>query len=123
MIGFFDKKLINNTNQIDLKNKQSCASCGLYKNCLSPRMPPFGKNKKKVMFLGEAPGETEDKRNKPWQGRVGSLLRIVLDELNFNLFDDGISLNAVNCRPPGNKTPTPNQIHCCRPRVLKAIKE
>lgn len=121
MKGFFDKNKLKST--VDPRNKQSCASCGLYKNCLSPRMKPYGKNKQNIMFIGEAPGELEDKRNKPWQGRVGSLLRVVLKELGFDLFEQGLSYNSCNCRPPKNATPTPNQINCCRPKVLKAIQE
>jgi uracil-DNA glycosylase len=121
MKPFFDKNKIKSS--VDPRNTQSCASCGLYKKCLSPRMPPFGKNKQKVMFLGEAPGELEDKRNKPWQGKVGSLLKRTLRELDFDLFEDGISTNSCNCRPVKNTTPKPVQINCCRPRVQKAIKE
>ena len=122
MKGFFSSEKVKNT-KFNPKNPQSCASCGLYKNCLSPKMKPYGKNKKKVLFLGEAPGEVEDKRGKQWQGKVGSDLQRVLSSLGFNLFRDGFGYNACNCRPPGNETPTPNQIYCCRKKALQVIKE
>jgi uracil-DNA glycosylase family 4 len=118
MKGFFDKNKIKST--IDPRNKQSCASCGLYKDCRTPRMKPFGKNKDRIMFIGESPRELDDKRGKPFQDRIGSLLKIALKELNFDLFEQGISLNAVNCE---TRKPTPNQINCCRVKVLNAIKE
>lgn len=101
----------------------SCASCGLYKNCLSPRMKPYGKFRKKVLVIGEAPGEIEDRRNKPWQGRVGKDLQRTLKRLGFDLFKDGLSTNSCLCRPPKNKTPDPNQIACCRPKLVSIIKE
>lgn len=118
MKGFFDKNKLK--SNVDPRSKQSCASCGLYKDINSPRMKPFGKNKSKVMFIGEYPRELDDKRNKPFQDRVGSQLRNVLRELDFDLFEQGISLNAVNCF---TKELSPNQINCCRLKVQKAIKE
>lgn len=118
MKGFFDKNKLKST--VDPRNKQSCASCGLYKDCSSPRMISFGKNKSKVMFIGKSPRELDDKRGKPFQDRMGSILRNVLKELGFDLFEQGISLNAVNCF---TDKPTLNQINCCRLKVQKSIKE
>ena len=107
----------------NLKNPQSCVSCGLYKNCLSPKMKPYGENRLDILFLGEAPGEIEDRRGKQWQGPVGRLLQSVLRELGINLFKDALSYNSCNCRPAENATPTGNQIYCCRQNVLKVIKQ
>lgn len=119
MKGFFDKNKLKSA--VDPRNKQSCASCGLYKNCLSPRMKPYGKNKNNIMFIGACPSELDDKRNKSFQDRIGSLLRTVLKELNFDLFEQGLCYNSCNCFT--EEPLTPNQINCCRPKVLKAIKE
>src|SRR5262245_55709228 len=90
--------------------KLSCPSCGLYRTCLSPMIEPFGSFDKELMLIGEGPGETEDKRGKPWQGKAGNLLRNTLDEFDIDLVNDCISLNAVNCRPPSNRAPTPHEI-------------
>lgn len=120
MKGFFNIKSVQ--SDINLRNPQSCVSCGLYKHCITPKMKPFGKNEKKVMFIGEFSGDVDDRRGKPFQGRTGRMLQKVLQELGFNLFRDGICLNTVNCSPKKDK-PTPNQIYCCRANVLKYIKQ
>jgi uracil-DNA glycosylase family 4 len=91
-------------------------------------MQPYGTFGKGIMIIGEAPGEIEDARGKPFQGKTGILLRNTLSNLNINLFEDCIVLNAVNCRPTDkqgyNRTPTNAEIECCRSvKVLKAIKQ
>lgn len=120
--GFFPKNSGTSASRPDART-YSCVSCGLYKDCLSPKMEPFGKFKKKILFLGEAPGETEDRRNKQWQGDVGRLLQATAKELGIDIFQDGLNFNACNCRPPRNETPTPYQIACCRRKVMQVIEK
>jgi DNA polymerase len=90
-------------------------------------MQPYGNFKKEIMVIGEAPGEDEDRRGKPWQGKMGRVLQRKYKELGIDLFDDCISLNAVNCRPTdkkgANRTPTDREIACCSPKVIQAIKK
>lgn len=123
MIGFFSKSDIHTTKTIGRTSRSSCFSCGLYKNVHSPKMEPYGNFKKRIMVIGEAPGEREDENGKPFQGRTGRLLVRTLDRFGIDLFEDCISLNAVNCRPPENRAPTNNEINCCRDvKVIKAIE-
>ena len=76
------------------------------------------------MIIGEAPGAEEDRTGKPWQGKTGRLLQETLKEIGIDLFEDCISVNAVNCLPPNNRTPTKKEIDCCRDiKVLKALAE
>lgn len=100
----------------------SCVSCGLYKGVSSPRMAPYGENRRDVMIIGEGPGEVEDARGKPWQGRTGRLLQRALHDIGFDLAVDCVSLNAVNCRPTDekgwNREPTGFEIACCRTRIV-----
>ncbi len=104
-------------------NMVGCPSCGLYRNVLSPKMKPFGKGKKDILVIGEAPGEEEDKRGKPWQGKAGNLLRLYLRKYaGIDLFNDCVSINAVSCRPPENRTPTPEEIRICHSRVVSVIR-
>jgi uracil-DNA glycosylase family 4 len=121
MVGFFDLP-----QKASMKGT-TCTSCGLYKFVLSPRMLPYGKFKKEIMTIGEAPGEFEDKRGKQWQGKVGQRLQQAFTELGYDLFEDCINFNSINCRPTdskgNNREPEPNEIACCRSRVLKAIEE
>ena len=103
-----------------------CERCSLYKNCKSPRMNVYGKGRKRIFLLGEAPGEIEDMEGKPWQGKAGKKLKETLRELEIDLFEDCWSLNAVNCRPTEgkeNRTPTSKEIKYCRERVFREIKK
>ncbi len=123
MRGFFTKAEVQSSVMAQGK-KLSCFSCGLYKDAQSPKMEPYGNFKKKVMIIGEAPGRVEDRNGKPWQGKTGKLLERTLAGIGINLFEDCVSLNAVNCKPLNNRTPSPHEIACCRDvKVLKALSE
>jgi len=110
--GFFNRESLKSPN---IKGKPlTCASCGLYKDCRSPKMKPYGNFRKHILNIGEAPGEHEDRRGKPWQGRTGRLLQETYERYGIDLFEDCVNINSVNCRPPNNYTPTNHQIDCCR---------
>jgi DNA polymerase len=119
---FSDKLLKQDVNKEKGKTL-SCPACGLYKNCNSPRMKAFGRFKKGILNIGEAPGEVEDKRGKPWQGKAGQALQSMYSSLGIDLFEDCLNVNTVNCRTPDNRTPSGHEISCCRKFVLKVIKE
>lgn len=102
------------TNIIKNGRTLGCPACKLYKYAESSKMDPYGNFKKKIMVIGEAPGAIEDAKGKPFQGKTGRRLQRVLLELGIDLFDDCISLNAINCHPKDNRTPTPHEIDCCR---------
>ena len=82
MEGFFSKKETESISRPDGKSI-SCISCGLSKECKSPKMEPFGNFKKKILNIGEAPGEVEDVRGKPFQGKTGQLLRRTYEKLGM----------------------------------------
>jgi len=123
--GFFTAKQTESKSRPDGKT-YSCASCGLYKDAESPKMQPFGNFKKGILNIGEAPGEIEDKRGKPWQGKTGRLLQKTYRRLGIDLFEDCLNINAVNCRPMNekgiNRTPTNYEIDCCRKSILQTIE-
>lgn len=124
-MGFFSVNETRSKSRPDGK-VYSCASCGLYQKVLCPRIEPFGKFKKRIMNIGEAPGETEDRRGKPWQGQAGQVLQRMYEKLGIDLFEDCININSINCRPTsstGNRPPATNEINACRGRVLQAIHE
>ena len=119
--GFFSKEDIQSLT-VTQSRRLSCFTCGLFKDVKSPKMEPYGKFKKKVMIIGEVPGERDDRNGKPWQGKTGRLLQSILKDIGFDLFEDCVSLNAVNCRTPDDRNPTPNELNCCRDvKVLKTI--
>jgi DNA polymerase len=86
-------------------------------------MKAFGKGRKRILNIGEAPGETEDRKGRHWQGKVGRNLQRLYRRFGIDLFEDCININAVNCRPAKNRTPTNYEIACCRHTVKKAIEE
>ena len=70
----------------------------------------------KVIFIGEGPGEEEDKAGRPFVGKSGQILRNELKAFPKTLY---CILNSVKCHPAGNAPPTNKQINICR-RHLKA---
>jgi len=79
-----------------------------------------GANKSGVMFIGEAPGATEDEKGIPFCGQSGKLLTNIIASLGFSR-DDSYITNTVFWRPPGNRRPTPAEINTCRPIVEKHV--
>lgn len=116
MRGFFTQK---ETESLSVSGGKfhSCVSCGLYKNCQNPKQKAYGNFKKGIMILGEYPEEIDDERNKPFQSTAGRLLKRILKRNGIDLFEDCVSLNAVNCSP-GRKLPTPAQIDHCRSVIV-----
>lgn len=101
-----------------------CGACKLYRNgCQSPKMMPTGKGRKKILILGEAPGQNEDEQNRQFCGEAGSLLEDSLRKLGIDMRMDCILTNSIICRPKGNATPTDAQVGYCRPFLTKALEE
>ncbi len=123
MTGFFTKQETQSLSRPDGSRTYSCASCGLYKDAISPRMESFGNFRRGILNIGEAPGEVEDRKGKQWQGPVGRVLEHTYRKLGIDLFEDCLNINAINCRPPDNRAPTDYEIACCRKRVLQVIKQ
>ena len=75
----------------------------------------------KVMFVGEAPGRDEDEAGIPFVGRSGRLLDRMLAAVGLDRSEVYIA-NVVPWRPPGNRTPTPQETEICKPFVLRQIE-
>ncbi len=74
---------------------------------------PDGDPDSKIIFVGEAPGETEDLQGKPFVGKSGKILTAMMEEAGFSRKDVLIT-NTVKCRPPGNRDPTDEEMDSCR---------
>ncbi len=74
-----------------------------------------------IMFVGEAPGEQEDKMGVPFVGRSGKLLDKVLTEVGLSRQDIFIA-NVLKCRPPKNRDPLPEEIALCENYLHKQIE-
>src|SRR3990167_9431777 len=79
-----------------------------------------GNHKAEIMFIGEAPGEQEDKLGRPFVGPAGKFLDELLGTIGFQRSDVYIS-NVVKYRPPGNRDPTPQEKEQCMPWLKMEI--
>jgi uracil-DNA glycosylase len=75
----------------------------------------------RVMFVGEAPGYEEDQSGKPFVGRSGKLLDRMLAAIGLDRSAAYIA-NVVPWRPPGNRTPTPQETAICLPFIRRQIE-
>lgn len=67
-----------------------------------------------LMFVGEAPGEQEDKRGEPFVGPAGELLDKMIEAMGWSRQSVYIN-NILCCRPPGNRNPQPDEVAACKP--------
>jgi uracil-DNA glycosylase family 4 len=74
-----------------------------------------------LMFIGEAPGASEDERGLPFVGRAGKLLETLLEEIGMARKDVFIA-NVLKCRPPGNRDPLPVEIENCREYLYRQVE-
>ena len=80
-----------------------------------------GNPKAKVMFVGEAPGRDEDIEGLPFVGRSGKLLDRMLAAIGLDRTSVYIA-NIIPWRPPGNRTPTPQESQTCLPFIQRQIE-
>ena len=73
-----------------------------------------------LMFVGEGPGEQEDRDGIPFVGRAGRLLTSLIEGIGLDR-DAVYIANVVKCRPPGNRDPLPLEIDRCRPYLESQI--
>lgn len=74
-----------------------------------------------IMIVGEGPGQNEDETGRPFVGKAGQLLDKILESVKLSETDVFIC-NIVKCRPPGNRTPTQEEMDACRPYLLEQIR-
>lgn len=91
-----------------------CDFCGLkenHPNLYTPRMKPSGNvTGGDILVLGEAPGKMEDREGEIFIGASGKLLRGSLSKSHLQRL---VFQNSCRCRPPENRTPTPQEVHAC----------
>jgi len=83
---------------------------------------------KPFLFIGEAPGKTEDSTGLPFMGESRRILRLILGRLDYSF--DAIITNVVSCRPleydnwgnlDANRAPTPQEIERCSPKLMEVV--
>lgn len=93
--------------------------CGLRKTAKSLVFAD-GNPQARLMLVGEAPGRDEDIAGKPFVGRSGQLLDRMLKAIGYARSDVYVA-NTVPWRPPGNRTPSPQEAEICRPFIERQI--
>jgi DNA polymerase len=98
----------------------NCTNCRLHQN-RNKFVFGTGNQNADVMVIGEGPGAEEDKQGLPFVGRAGKLLTDMLKAINFEREEVFIG-NVVKCRPPGNRTPLPDEMETCMPYLKKQLE-
>jgi DNA polymerase len=80
-----------------------------------------GNPQARIMFVGEAPGRDEDLAGLPFVGRSGKLLDLMIAAIGLDRTSAYIA-NVIPWRPPGNRTPTPQETQICLPFILRQIE-
>ena len=98
----------------------SCEKCGLCRTRLNA-VPGEGDVSASLMFIGEGPGQEEDRAGRPFVGRSGALLTRMIRAIRIERQQVFIC-NVVKCRPPGNRNPSPDEAAACLPYLRAQIE-
>ncbi len=97
-----------------------CTRCGLSKGRKNLVFGDGNPNAD-LMFVGEGPGQSEDEQGLPFVGRAGELLTKMIEKGIGIPRSEVYICNIVKCRPPGNRTPLPDEVSTCRPFLYGQI--
>jgi DNA polymerase len=97
-----------------------CTACGL---CKQRKQAVFGVGAESGswLFVGEGPGADEDEQGEPFVGQAGKLLDAMMAALGIKRGREAYIANVVKCRPPGNRTPAPEEASACAPFLDRQI--
>lgn len=97
----------------------ACTRCPLYRTRTHPVFGD-GNPAAQLVFVGEAPGREEDLQGKPFVGRAGQLLTKMIEAIGLQRQDVYIC-NVLKDRPPGNRTPEPDEMSACLPFLERQL--
>lgn len=99
----------------------TCTACVL---CQKRKQAVFGVGNESApwLFVGEGPGADEDEMGEPFVGQAGRLLDSMLAAIGCERGREVYIANVVKCRPPGNRTPTPEEATACAPYLDRQIE-
>ena len=96
-----------------------CTRCALHKG-RNKIVFADGSANARLLFVGEGPGADEDAQGLPFVGRAGQLLNNMIQAMGLKREEVHIA-NVVKCRPPGNRTPEPDEANTCSPFLFQQI--
>jgi len=97
-----------------------CKKCSLHETKKN-YVPGEGSLNPDILFIGEGPGETEDRFGRPFIGKAGQLLDKIINKMGYSRETVFIG-NIIKCRPPNNRNPLRNEIEACLPYLKNQIK-
>lgn len=102
-----------------IRSVKNCKKCRLWH---SRTNVVFGEGTydAEIMFIGEAPGEEEDKEGRPFVGKAGRLLTRLIEDVGLRRAESYIC-NVLKCRPPNNRDPEKDEVEACKPYLLQQI--
>lgn len=120
--GFLEIDKIDPASEISSLNREigECNKCPLYK-VKTNYVPGEGSVNPDVVFIGEGPGETEDKFGKPFIGKAGQLLEKIIAKMGYTRETVFIG-NIVKCRPPNNRDPLKDEVASCLPFLKRQLE-
>ena len=110
------KELLKEINERWFKE----CTCELKKTATQP-VPGAGNPDADIVFIGEAPGKSEDAQGIPFVGAAGKFLNEMLEKIGMKREDIYI-MNIVKYRPPNNRDPLPEEKASCRPWLEEELK-
>jgi DNA polymerase len=111
---------VETLDEIKIEIGPLCTRCKLCTLGRSQTVFGVGNPKARLMFVGEAPGEDEDKKGEPFVGRAGQLLTKIIEAIGLTREQVYIA-NVIKCRPPGNRNPEPDEVATCEPFLFRQI--
>jgi len=99
---------------------RACDRCRL-SQARTNAVPGEGNPDTEVVFVGEGPGQNEDRQGRPFIGAAGNLLEGLLGMIGWKR-DDVFITNVVKCRPPNNRDPEPDEIAACEPYLRRQLE-
>jgi uracil-DNA glycosylase family 4 len=100
---------------------QTCVRCPELATTRKTVVFGAGNADAELMFVGEAPGASEDEQGLPFVGRAGKLLDQLLGEIGMARKDVFVA-NTIKCRPPGNRDPLPVEIENCQEYLMRQVE-
>ena len=99
---------------------RACTRCRLHAG-RTKAVPGEGHPDTEVVFVGEGPGQNEDRQGRPFVGRAGDLLVRFLATIRWKR-DEVFITNIVKCRPPDNRDPEPDEVAACWPYLERQLQ-
>jgi DNA polymerase len=98
-----------------------CERCPELVRSRTRTVPGQGSPRAALVFVGEGPGEEEDRQGLAFVGRAGQLLTKMIESIGLAR-DEVFIANIVKCRPPANRAPTPIEAANCRPYLMRQLE-